>query len=354
MLRFSLFPVLLCLFMLSPGPGPAFAQQQTPILPDIATDKNGPAGDRLETIWGLARSLGSTSLIILHQGRTILDRGDTVKKTSSHSLRKSLMNALIGRAVDQGLIDLDLSLADLGIDDRQPLSATEKQATVKDLLMSKSGVFLPAAAESDEMKRNRPPRHAHLPGTHFFYNNWDFNALGTIFSKATGRSIGGAFGDWIAGPLGMEDFRIEDVHLSWDPASIHPAYPFYVTTRDLAKFGQLYLQEGQWQGQRIIPAQWIKESTSAYTCFEDMIGYGYLWWTYFKDGFFGAGFGGQYLVVIPSRDLVIVNRVDSGRPGPERRAWLADGETVTGPEMLRIVKEILAVFPEQKDEKPKP
>ena len=151
--------------------------------------------------------MGSTALLVVHQGRTVLDRGKTTKKTSSHSLRKSLMNALVGRAVDRGLIDLDSSLAQLGLDDRRPLSPVEKKATVRDMLMSKSGIYLPAAAESPRMKRTRPPRHTHLPGTHFYYNNWDFNALGTIFCKATGLSLGGAFADWVAAPLGMKDFQ---------------------------------------------------------------------------------------------------------------------------------------------------
>ncbi len=297
--------------------------------------------------------MGSTALLVVHQGRTVLDRGKTTKKTSSHSLRKSLMNALVGRAVDRGLIDLDSSLAQLGLDDRRPLSPVEKKATVRDLLMSKSGIYLPAAAESPRMKRTRPPRHTHLPGTHFYYNNWDFNALGTIFCKATGLSLGGAFADWVAAPLGMKDFQADDVRLTREPISIHPAYPFYITARDLALFGQLYLQDGLWRGKRIIPAQWIRASTTAYT-FDGEIGYGYLWWTYRDLTFFGQGFGGQFLGVVPCRKLVLVNRVDTGRPGSERRAWLAHGETVSRREMGRILEQLLAIFPGGKDQAPNP
>lgn len=306
----------------------------------------GWPGQRLEEIRGLASSFGSTSLIILHQGRLVAEWGETAKRTSSHSVRKSLINSLLGLAREKGLLSLDQTLGELGIDDRQDLSETEKKATIRDLLMSKSGVYHPAAAESEGMKKARPARHSHLPGTHFYYNNWDFNVLGTIFRRRTSQGIGEAFQEWIARPLDMDDFRPRDVRVSYEDCSIHPAYPFYISARDLARFGQLYLQKGLWRGRRVLPAQWIEESTSAYT-YLDGIGYGYLWWTYLDQAYYAHGFGGQFVVVAPGPELVVVNRVDSGKPGPERRQWLKQGQTVDRTEMERIVKTILAGLPRE-------
>ena len=143
--------------------------------------------EKLENIWSRAVSCGSTALVVLHQGKPILDRGGASKKTSSHSVRKSLINGLIGIAREKGLIDLDSTLADLGIDDLQPLGPMEKGATVRNLLKSKSGVYLAAAAESGSMKTNRPPRHSHPPGTHFYYNNWGFQRLGHHLHQVHGK-----------------------------------------------------------------------------------------------------------------------------------------------------------------------
>ena len=74
------------------------------------------------------------------------------------------------------------TLAELGIDDNEPsLTDVEKRATVRDLLTARSGVYHPALYETPGMAAMRPLRGSHLPGTHWYYNNWDFNALGTIY-----------------------------------------------------------------------------------------------------------------------------------------------------------------------------
>src|SRR6266436_1013879 len=65
----------------------------------------------------------------------------------------------------------------------------EKRATIADLLKARSGVYHPAVAETEWMKARRPARGSHLPGAIWYYNNWDFNALGTIFEPASGTHI---------------------------------------------------------------------------------------------------------------------------------------------------------------------
>ena len=107
--------------------------------------------------------------------------------------------------------------------------------------------------------------------------------------------------------------------------SRHPAHTFRISTRDLARFGQLYLQEGRWAGRQIIPADWVRESTRPHTDDGDGTGYGYMWWTYQagssftakyprlgKNTFYrGLGTGEQGLWVIPGEELVVVHRADT-------------------------------------------
>ncbi len=101
---------------------------------------------------------------------------------------------MIGIAVDERKIDLNASIGSLGIDDNAPsLTEAEKAATVADLLKARSGIFHAALYETPGMARLRPPRGSHSPGTFWYYNNWDFNALGTIYERAVGQSIFTAF-----------------------------------------------------------------------------------------------------------------------------------------------------------------
>ncbi|WP_429944087.1 serine hydrolase domain-containing protein [Agrobacterium vitis] len=216
-----------------------------------------------------------------------------------------------------------VSLADLGIDDKRPaLTATEKQATIRDLLTARSGVYHVAAYETADIRQKRPERGSHAAGTFWFYNNWDFNALGTIYRQQTGEDIFQSFAKRIAAPIGMEDFSARDGSYSLEKSSVHPAYPFTMSARDLARFGQLFLDGGQWAGRQVVPAAWIRESTKALSQPSDHnSGYGYMWWALRTDqwgqgGAFNAGYGGQVVAYVPEKRLVIVQTVD---PAHNRR-----------------------------------
>ena len=299
-----------------------------------------------------AQEIGSTAVIVLHDGKLVLEWGKTTLKIKSHSVRKSLLSALYGISVEKGLIDLNSTIADLGIDDRPPvLSEEEKQATILDLLKARSGIYHEAAAESENMRRGRPSRGAFAPGEHWYYNNWDSNALGTIFERKTNLTIGQAFKDWIADPIGMQDFRVDDVHYWWEPVSLHPSYPFWITARDLARFGQLYLQMGTWQDQQVIPKSWIEDSIIPYSPTFNESGYGYLWWIHPSGAYYAEGYMGQFVVIIPEFKIVIVNRVFSGTPSmgslpAEVKAELKQLiKPVNGHEMKRLVDLIMAAQP---------
>jgi len=260
-----------------------------------------------------------TALIVVQHSTVVADWGDTTKPTELASIRKSLLDALIGIAVSQHRVNLDNTMAQLDIDDNPPsLSPEERQATVRMLLEARSGVYHPALYETRAMAAKRPARFSHAPGTFWYYNNWDFNALGAIYEQATGQSIYQAFAEEIARPIGMQDYDPKAQHYVRGKASIHPAYTFRMSARDLARFALLFRNRGVWDGRQIVPAQWVQDSTTAYSKADHGFGYGYLWWTagvhdalHLPAGsYFAWGAGGQFAFIFPQDDLVIVERTD--------------------------------------------
>ncbi|MBR0720847.1 serine hydrolase domain-containing protein [Bradyrhizobium manausense] len=264
-----------------------------------------------------ARKYMPVAVMIVQDGLVVATSGDVTRKVNVRSVRKSFLSALYGVAIERGQIKLESTLGELGIDDTAPsLTAGEKQATVRQLLMARSGVYHPAAYETRDQKSMRPPRGSHSPGTFWYYNNWDFNALGAIYEKATGSNVFDSFEKLVARPLGMQDFTARDGTFIGDHSSLFPAYVFSMSARDLARFGLLFLNKGRWNDVPVIPSQWTAESTKTYseTDRKDR-GYGYLWWildggTWGRDAIFANGYGGQLIVIVPEKRLVAVQVVE--------------------------------------------
>ncbi|HUF50578.1 MAG TPA: serine hydrolase [Longimicrobiales bacterium] len=297
----------------------------------------GFSAQQLEAARAYADSVRTGAVMAVYRGRVVAAWGDVARPMPAHSVRKSLVSALYGAAVARGELRLDATLSDFRIDDHGVLTAAEQGATLRDVISSRSGVYLPAAYAGADQDATRPARGSHAPGTHWFYNNWDFNVAGVVYERATGRSVYTAFDSLIARAIGMEDYSPASGFLVVEPSlSRHPAHTFTISARDLARFGQLYLQQGRWQGREVIPASWVRESTHAHTDFGNGTGYGYMWWTY-APGSLGAGYqhldsyelymgrgtGGQAVYVIPAAELVIVHRGDTenGRGVSGAHAW---------------------------------
>lgn len=273
------------------------------------------------------KDLQLAALIVSRNGKRIHAEGDLSKPYLMHSMRKSMISILYGISVQKGEIDLDATLAKLSLDDIPALTDIEKTATVRDLLKARSGVYIPASAEAPTMKARRPVRGSHPPDTFWYYNNWDFNALGRIYEMITGKSVFIAFEHWLAQPLGFQDFHIfDDTYYDYEAgASQFAAYSMQLSARDLERVGLMMLNDGMANGKSIVPASWIAESTQPYsrTNYKDALsGYGYLWWIAAedssgsatpipKDAYTAAGAGGHYLTVIPSLKMVIVCRVNT-------------------------------------------
>jgi len=270
------------------------------------------------------QEFGGAALLVIYDGAIVLSSGDVSRKYMDHSMRKSYVSALFGMHAQTGEIDLNETLDELGIDDLQTLSTDEKKATITDLLSARSGVYHPSAYSPRGMAEKLPARGSHVPGTFWYYNNWDFNTLSTIFKQKTNQDIFEAFDEEIAKPLGLEDFELGDTFFRYEKSSKHPAYLFCLSACDEARFGLLYLNKGKWNKKQLIPKLWVEKSTSAITTeltnFENREGYGYLWWTTKvgeDHGYYASGSGGQRIIVFPSRKMVIVQSTNTydGSPG---------------------------------------
>jgi len=320
----------LCIVMIGlvPSPGQlAAAPAKKAGLQTAAPESVGWSSAKLEEASAFAEKINSAAVMVLRDGKVFVSWGQVEKNYKLHSIRKPLLSALYGIYWGRGKIKLDATLEELGIDDIPPsLTAEEKKATVADLLQSRSGVYHEAAAESKDMAEGRPARGSHPPGTFYYYNNWDFNALGTIFERVTGAKIFQAFKKEIADPIGMEDFRLADCEYGHEAdKSVHRAYNFRMSARDLARFGQLYLQGGSWKGRQIVPREWIEKSTTPYSMVSEQmgIGYGYMWNVVRpespfsnmlfdgKGAFYHTGVGIHTLAVLPDLRMVYVYRYDT-------------------------------------------
>jgi CubicO group peptidase (beta-lactamase class C family) len=260
--------------------------------------------DALET-------LPTTAFLALDRGRVVFDHGATTAPTHLASARKSILSVLFGPAVAGGTIRLDATLGELGIDDIGGLLPQERRATVRDLLMSSSGVYHPPATVAGP-EEQAPARGSQPPGAQFHYNNWDFNALGTIFRRCTGRSVFDALAEDLAAPLGFDDFDPGRQRLLGRPeVSEHLAYQFSLSARDLGRLGTMLLQGGRWDGRQVVPASWVAESTSVQVDRGAgvQLDYGYSWWLpriFGPGSFLAIGNFGQYLLCVPP-GLVIVH-----------------------------------------------
>ncbi|ANC77453.1 hypothetical protein ABE65_011850 [Fictibacillus phosphorivorans] len=259
------------------------------------------------------------AMFIMEGHDFLAEFGDTHEISNVASVRKSIISALYGIAESKGLIQIDQTLNELEIDDKQnPLTEEEKKATVEDLLKARSGIYINAIGESKAMKEKRPKRGSFSHNEHYYYNNWDFNALGVIFEQETGLRLGDAFYEWIARPTKMKLFQPKNVVYQESEETSIPMYRFYMCAEDLARFGSLYANDGKWKGKQIIPKNWIEASFTSYSYINDVdqfTGYGYLWWLdKQKEGTlqWAVGSGGQYIVVDRERKITTILMNNTG------------------------------------------
>jgi CubicO group peptidase (beta-lactamase class C family) len=162
---------------------------------------------------------------------------------------------------------------------------------------------------------------AEEPGTHFEYCNGASFLLSAIIQEATGMSALDFAKEHLFGPLGISDVEWpsnpQGISIGWGRMRMKP--------RDMAKIGYLYLNEGVWDGEQIVPLEWVQASRRKHTPATLQDGYGYQWWID-DDGYYMAlGYAGQFIFVLPEQDMVVVFASDL-----EERDFYVPQELLTG------------------------
>lgn len=261
---------------------------------------------------------------------------------SQASASKSVTSALVGIAINRGLIPgTDSKLFSL-FPDYQALNDAQKDAIALTHLLTMTAGW-PwydddiDAADSDETLmffHEDPVRFvlerslAHAPGTYMDYHSGSTVLLGEIVRRASGMDLHAFAEQYLFGPLGITGTRW--AHCRNAPSVAFAGGGLYMRPRDMAKIGQLYLQDGVWNGTAVVPADWVGRSVQAAVALQDRItdhfmftGYGLQWWVGRWDGgvdaYLAAGWGGQFIIVVPSRELVVVvtaGYFDNSMEGP--------------------------------------
>ncbi len=229
------------------------------------------------------------------------------------SLSKSFTSTAVGLAVDEGRLSIDDPVLKFFPEDApKKISQNLAAMQVRHLLSMSTGHDVDS---TERTMRGRNPFKAflsmpvkHKPGTHFVYNSGATYMLAAIVQKLTGQTLMEYLTPRLFEPLGIQD-------ASWES---HPngvnfgGWGLNIKTEDIARFGQLYLQKGRWQGRQLIPAAWVEQATSKHidngpgTNLDWTQGYGFQFWRCQPAGAYrGDGAFGQYCVVLPEQDAVL-------------------------------------------------
>jgi CubicO group peptidase (beta-lactamase class C family) len=252
------------------------------------------------------------SIIVVRNGYVVLDTYfyPFPEKTAHNqrSATKSVTGTLVGIAIDEGRIaGVEVPVVEL-LPDAVPadVEASKATMTVEDLLTMSSGLSCtdPASTESDDWAAHALARPMSAePGTRFNYCGSDSHLLSAIVSQVTGISASEYADEVLFGPLGITDYV-------WpaDPQGINYGdTALMLRPVDMAKLGYLYLRDGQWDGDQIVSPSWIEAATTAHMSANFVTeGYGYQWWVDDAGYFMAAGAHGQYIIVMPDHDLVVV------------------------------------------------
>ncbi|MFN5185733.1 MAG: serine hydrolase domain-containing protein [Planctomycetota bacterium] len=255
------------------------------------------------------------SVMILRHGKVIAEAWwapeDASKPHVLWSLSKSFTSTAVGLVVEEGKLSIEDRVVGFFPDDL-PAEPTEnlRKMQVKDLLtMSTGHADEPNVRQSqDWIKSFLAHPLPHPPGTFFRYNTPATFMQSAIVQKVTGKTVVDYLQSRLFDPLGIQPPR-------WDtnPQGISlGGYGLFLKTEDIAKFGQLYLQNGKWEGKQLIPTTWVQQATSKQVSNGDNPssdwnqGYGFQFWRCRHNAFRGDGKDGQFCIVMPDQDAVVV------------------------------------------------
>jgi CubicO group peptidase (beta-lactamase class C family) len=265
------------------------------------------------------------SFMILRHGRVVAEgwwKPESAEKPHvMWSLSKSFTSTAIGLAIDEGKLKLDDPVLKF-FPTEAPADPSDhlKAMTIRDLLTMTGGYDSepPLIPAGPNMKNFLALPVPFQPGTHFQYNTTGTYTLSAILTKATGKTALEYLTPRLFEPLGID-------HPQWDASAEGYSlggYGLHLRTEDIAKFGQLYLQKGHWNGRQLVPAKWIEQATTRQVAndqeghakigFDWKQGYCFQFWRCTHNAYRGDGAGGQFIVVMPDQDAVVVITADTG------------------------------------------
>lgn len=260
------------------------------------------------------------SVTVIRNGSLILDAAiypyDTNTKHIIHSCTKSIVSILIGITIDQGYIeDVQTPVLEFFSDRRvDNLDANKERMTLENLLTMTTGLncrdsYLYNWGGLNEMRRKEDwIQHildlpmANTPGSYFEYCNGSSFLLSAIISETTGTSALEFAENSLFDRLGISDVtwpsNSQGINIGWGELRMLP--------HDMAKIGYLYLKGGEWDGEQIVPSSWVDMSTRSHTPATLEDGYGYQWWVDDSGYYLALGYRGQFIFVVPEKDMVVV------------------------------------------------
>ena len=311
--------------------------EPSPLPSGTEIDLAAPSGAAFE---GFLRRTETLAFVVVHEDELVYERylGGSDRRTlqTSFSVAKSVVSALVGIAIDEGLIG---GVSDPVTDYVPELAERDPRfdrITLRDLLTMSSGIryeeqSLPLpwgddidtyygtdlrslALNETEIERS--------PGQEWLYNNYNPLLLGLVLERATGMSISEYMATKLWQPLGAER------DATWSLDSEGSGFEkmesgVNATPVDYARFGLLFLHGGEWNGMRIVSQDWVRAATDADAIGDPAGHYQYFWWvdTERPGRFYALGNFGQYIYVAPDANTVIVR---NGRDwGVKNEAWLA-------------------------------
>jgi CubicO group peptidase (beta-lactamase class C family) len=340
----------------------------TPSRPSTAAD---PLPAAIADVMNSYTTTGNVRAIIVNvNGRTRFERyysSSPAESRNIYSVTKSVTSTLVGIAISEGRLRLNESLSQMLPRYAAEMKPSVARVTLRQLLTMTGG--FPDTSNLDETGLLTSPdwvryilRHQDFaPGDAWRYSDYGAHLLAPILVQATGESVLAYARAKLFDPLGLvtqpgSQPPVDEAHVpeyrqatfAWpvDPQGFQTTFTWLkLRPRDTATFGQLFLQEGQWNGRQVVPAAWVRQATTAQTgkAFPDIGGsapgsawnptnYGYFWWVEPSAGvsaYYALGFGGQLVEVVPSLHLVIAvssnaDDVHGAAVGPDELQHLVD------------------------------
>ena len=264
------------------------------------------------------------SLLVVRNGKLVAegycrDMEDQHILRSIASATKSIVSLVFGISMELGYIDsLDQTLYSI-IPNSFDSNPTKREITFRHLLTLSSGIDFETQDYIMELFMSYEPPSEHskniltkplyaTPGAEFHYRDCDPQLISSAIQSKSGKTLHQIADEFLFGPMGIKDYTWEK---NVDGESLG-ANGIYALPRDLAKIGKLVINNGRWKGQQLVSEGWIEQSTSYQIEVSDSEwgyphDYGFLWWILDGvDGYAANGYGGEYIVVLPSKQLVVV------------------------------------------------